>query len=156
MLTADGPRLIEINPRLVGAKIPRLLSFTLERSVHADLIDLHLGKPATASLATTSAAAGVIRWIVAQGSGPLQTVHLPSHANAGLRCVEILKQAGDWVAPPFENADRIGYGMFCGNDRLQVEKSADDFVAQAAVAIRPAPKASAAAAPCQLAAGQEA
>jgi biotin carboxylase len=44
MLTADGPRLVEINPRLVGAKMPRLVSLALGRSMCADLIELHMGR----------------------------------------------------------------------------------------------------------------
>ena len=44
MLTDDGPRIIEINPRLVGAKIARLVGYALGRSVHEDLIEVHLGR----------------------------------------------------------------------------------------------------------------
>ncbi|WP_255210538.1 ATP-grasp domain-containing protein [Methylogaea oryzae] len=42
ILSAEGPLLVEVNPRLVGAKIPRLLNLAFGRSVHRDLIDLHL------------------------------------------------------------------------------------------------------------------
>jgi biotin carboxylase len=137
MLTAEGPRLIEINPRLVGARLPRLVSHALGLSVHADLIDLHLGlAPAAVPVALKSV--GVIRWLVAARSGRLEAVHLPSLPAAHVRCVEILKHAGDSVSPPFENADRIGYVMACAEDRLQAEASADAFVTASRVSIGPA------------------
>ena len=41
MLTDEGPRLVEINPRLVVARVVRLISAALGRSVQADLIMLH-------------------------------------------------------------------------------------------------------------------
>jgi len=44
MLTPEGPRVVEVNARLVGAKIPRLLSYALNQSVHEALIHLHLGE----------------------------------------------------------------------------------------------------------------
>jgi biotin carboxylase len=134
MLTAEGPRLIEINPRLVGAKMPRLVSHTLGRSVHADLIAVHLGLEPVVNPPALQAA-GVIRWVVADRPGLLRDVLLPGQTDPCIRCVEILKQPGDWVSPPFENADRIGYVMACGEDRRAVESSANEFVAQAKVLV---------------------
>ena len=134
MLTDDGPQLIEINPRLVGAKIPRLVGDTLGRSVHADLIALHLGQALPAAPALP-AAVGALRWIVADRAGPLAAVQLPDGTDERIRRVEILKQPGDWVAPPFENADRIGYVMVCGTERREAEQLAERFVAQTRVVL---------------------
>jgi biotin carboxylase len=137
MLTADGPQLIEINPRLVGAKIPRLVGHTLGCSVHADLIALHLG----ADLQTADAApnkAGVIRWIVADRAGTLEAVRLPTWTDSRIRRVEVLHQPGDRVGLPFENADRIGYVMVCGGDRRAAEQLADRFIAQTTIVLRSA------------------
>jgi biotin carboxylase len=134
MLTAEGPRLIEINPRLVGAKMPRLVSHTLGRSMHADLIALHLGvAPAHERFPTQGA--GSIRWVVADRRGTLQAVRLPGASGDHIRCAEMLKQPGDAVCPPFENADRLGYVMACAADRATAEAEADAFVAQTAVII---------------------
>lgn len=132
MLVADGPRLIEINPRLVGAKLPRLVSHTLGRSMHADLIAVHLGLPLAAHPPGLQSA-GAIRWVVADRPGVLQAVHLPSPLDGHLCCVEMLKQPGHWVTPPFENADRIGYVMACGQDRGTAEGAANEFVGAARV-----------------------
>jgi biotin carboxylase len=137
MLTADGPRLIEINPRLVGAKMPRLVNHALGRSVHADLIAVHLGQPVTVDT-VAQPAFGVIRWIVADRPGLIEAVELPAWHDARIRCVDILKQPGDRVAPPFENADRIGCVMVCSRHRAEAEELAERYVAQAVVRLQPA------------------
>jgi biotin carboxylase len=134
MLTDQGPRLIEINPRLVGAKMPRLVSHALGRSMHVDLIAVHLGLVSQTD-AVERPTFGVIRWIVADRPGVLDAVQLPAWPDARIRSVEILKRAGDRVGPPFENADRIGFVMVCGEDRGHAEALADHFVAGARVLI---------------------
>jgi biotin carboxylase len=134
MLTAEGPRLIEVNPRLVGARIARLASLTLGRSVHADLIAAHLGQGLCVPDAPPDSV-GVIRWIVAPRRGVLEQVRVPPWRDERIRCVEILKRPGDEVMPPFENADRIGYVMVCGRDRRDAEELADRYVAEAMVVL---------------------
>ena len=134
MLTEQGPRLIEINPRLVGAKMPRLVSHALGHSMHADLIATHLGL-ASQTDAVERPTFGVIRWIVADRPGVLDTVQLTAWQDARIRSVEILKRSGDRVGPPFENADRIGNVMVCGADREDAEALADTFVAGARVVL---------------------
>jgi len=135
MLTAEGPRLIEINPRLVGAKIPRLVGFALDRSIHEDLISLHLGEWSSEKLIVSDTVA-VTRWIVAEHSGVLDRVDLPPYRDSHICCVEILKKPGDYVRPPFENADRIGYVMVCAQARNEAEQLADDFVSSAKVILK--------------------
>ena len=135
MLTTEGPRLIEVNPRLVGARIARLASLTLGRSLHADLIAAHLGE-LPAAPASPRHAVGVIRWVVASQRGVLEEVQLPAWQDERVRSVEILRRPGNEVAPPFENADRIGYVMVCGNDRLAAEELADRFVEECRVVMR--------------------
>ena len=109
MVSQDAIQLIEINPRLVGAKIPRLMSYALHRSVHSDLIDLHLGLPLHPLPVTGDVA--VTRWIVADRPGVLDRVVSPPLTDPRICCVEILKSTGSPVREPMENADRIGYVM---------------------------------------------
>jgi biotin carboxylase len=128
-LTAEGPRLIEINPRLVGAKIPRLVGYALDRSLHADLIALHVGDT-PCFVPQDSGMVAVTRWIVTDQAGILDQVQLPEWRDDRIRCVEILKKPGDLIRPPVENADRIGYVMVCGPASNEVEQMADYFVSQ--------------------------
>jgi hypothetical protein len=135
ILTADGPRLIEINPRIVGAKIVRLVSMALGRPVYEDLIALHLGEGLpTLDGGTSNVAAS--RWLIAPLEGRIRTISLPSQTD-GIRCVEMLRGVGDLVRPPFENADRLGYVMAVGPSREAAERAADDFVAGATVEVVP-------------------
>ena len=132
MLTPEGPRLIEINARLVGAKIPRLMGLALDESIHSRLIDLHLGV-AHHMPSTAQPKVAVTRWVVAHQQGIFNRVDLPQWQDTNLRCVEILKQPGDAVCVPMENADRIGYVMTTGEARAQAEHLAERFVADCVV-----------------------
>lgn len=133
MMTDEGPRVVEINPRLVGAKIGRLISLALDRSVHQDLIGIHLGQwPADTGLKQPRKVA-VTRWITASASGVIEKIELPHVVDPQIRCIEILKTLGEVVRPPFENSDRIGYVMVCGPERADVEDIAEEFVAQSKV-----------------------
>jgi len=78
----------------------------------------------------------VIRWIVASERGVLEEVRLPAWRDERIHSVEILRQPGDAVVPPFENADRLGYVMVCGSDRRAAEQLADRFVGESRVVIR--------------------
>ena len=135
MITHDGLHLIEINPRLVGAKMPRLIGYALSHSIHASLIDVHLGKSSPTS-SISSEMVAVSRWIVADHAGILEHIELPKWQDDRIRCVELLKRPGDYVRPPFENSDRIGYVMICSPTREEAEQLADEFVAQTIVTTR--------------------
>ena len=132
MLTPEGPRLIEINARLVDAKIPRLMGLALDESIHSRLIDLHLGV-AHHMPSTAQPKVAVTRWFVAHQQGIFNRVDLPQWQDTNVRCVEILKQPGDAVCVPMENADRIGYVMTTGEARPQAEQLAERFVADCVV-----------------------
>jgi biotin carboxylase len=136
LLTAEGPRLIEINPRLVGAKIPRLVGYALDRSLYADLIALHAGEILRVP-SQDSTAVAVTRWIVAEQSGILDHVELPQWHDPRIRCVELLKKPGDPIRPPLDNADRIGYVMVCAPTPKEAEQLADCFVSQCRLVFRP-------------------
>jgi cysteine synthase A len=127
ILTKEGPCLVEVNPRLVGAKLPRLINAALGRSIHKDLIDLHLGKPILQSLTDLTTRFAISRWVVASEAGHLRAIALPP-SNSFVFYYEMLKQPGDYVSPPYENADRIGYVITASKDRAEAEKAAEDFV----------------------------
>ena len=136
VLTAAGPRLLAIQPRLVGCKIARLVGYALGRSLHADLIALHTGL----AVAPSSGAApqvAVLRWIVAEGDGVLDEVLLPPWQDPAIRCVEILRQPGDAVRAQLHDPDRLGYVMVCGPTREDAEALADRFVARTLVRLHP-------------------
>jgi len=129
IVTPEGPYLVEVNPRLIGAHIPRLLGHALERSVYTDVINLHLGDTMDALRQLHPQHVAVSRWITANQNGVIKSIVTPDMDTPGIRAVHIFKQPGDVVRPPFENADRLGYVMAVGKTQKEAEKLADDFVA---------------------------
>ena len=128
MVHKDGLSLIEINPRLVGAKIPRLINLACARSIHSDLIDLHLGRPIAPFSEASNVA--VTRWLVADKVATLSNIGLPKIQNRGIHCVEMLKATGDQIRPPMENADRIGYVMSVAPTQEEANQIAEEYIAQ--------------------------
>jgi biotin carboxylase len=137
MLTQDGPRLIEVNGRLVGAKIARLVNYALDFSFHCALIEVHLGHMIEWPPSYENPVYAVTRWITAKTEGFLQSISLPESTDPRIRCVEMLKQPGDFVRPPLENADRIGYIMVCAETRAEAEHLAEEFVRDSTVTLEP-------------------
>lgn len=134
MLTKDGPRLIEINPRIVSAKIPRLMSLAYGRDLYRDLISLHLGQTDFLQMDRPERFA-VSRWLMADREGVLDHVDAPN-LDKGSGFFEILKKPGDHLRPPFENVDRIGYVMTCADTREEAELLATRWIAGAALHYR--------------------
>ena len=131
MLTADGPRLVEINPRLVGARIARLISAARGRSVHADLIALH----AFGTLPPSAELVGhaVTRWLAAPMRGVLEAITLPSLNRPSVATATLFARPGDAVTPPYDNADRLGCIVTHGPDRAAAEALAEEIVTLARV-----------------------
>ena len=136
ILSRDGPCLVEVNPRLVGARLPRLINAALGRSIHKDLIDLHLGKPVLQSLTDLKTRFAISRWVVASEAGYLRTIELPA-SNSIVYHHEMLKQLGEYVSPPYENADRIGYVITADEDRGRAEIAAEKFVSATKLTVMP-------------------
>ena len=135
IVTANGPMLVEVNPRLVGAKIPRLLNLAFERSIHSDLIALHLGELQDFSFIPTHYA--VSRWFVAEQYGVLTKLDLPKMPDPQVRCVEIVKKTGALVHSPYTNGDRIGYVMVTATDRASTESIAEKFISNVHLEVTP-------------------
>jgi biotin carboxylase len=136
MVTQDGPQLIEINPRLVGAKIARQVGYAMNRSIHLDLINLHLGRLILDTFSPTKHHVAVTRWVTVQESGIIENIELPSWTHPSIACVDILKKVGQPVSSPFENADRIGYVVTSGQSRLEMEALAERYTSETVVHLR--------------------
>jgi len=135
MLTNEGPRLIEINPRLVGAKIARLVGFAMNRSTHSDLIDIHLGRWPKDLLENSTHQVAVSRWFTSPVRGVIESITPPQWSDPNVKCVEFLKQVGDSVMPAFENAARLGYVMTCGSNESEAEELARRYIEDTDVSI---------------------
>jgi biotin carboxylase len=134
VMTQDGPQLVEINPRLVGARIARLIGAALGRSVHGDLIRLHLtgGLPPAARTLRHAAT----RWLIAPEQGVLAGIDWPPCTDPALVGVVANAHRGDPVRPALDNADRLAMVMTAGSDRAEIEALAERLVAAAHVRLR--------------------
>lgn len=133
IVAEDGPYLVEVNPRLVSAQIPFQMGYALERSVYADLIDLHLGRPLDELRALKPRGFCAIRWIIADRCGAVRSIALPDEADSAIRRVVLFKAPGDVVRPPINNGDRIGYVMAVGETEDGAERVAETYVRNSVV-----------------------
>ncbi len=108
-LTAQGPRIVEINPRLAGGMIPELVRL----ATGIDLIDGYLRTLAgeAVPLVATRDQQASIRFVTASRPGTLTEV--PScddlRARPGVRALELTARAGRAVVPARSATDRLGY-----------------------------------------------
>lgn len=126
VMSDNGPMLVEINPRLVGAKIPRLLNLAFQRSIHADLIDLHLGQ--RPDIPRKASQYAVSRWFAAPHAGTLASISPPANISRSVKHYEMVKRPGSIVRPPQHNGDRIGYVMTSSDSIDIAEAAADTFI----------------------------
>lgn len=128
MATKDGLYLVEVNPRLVSAQIPYQMGYAFERSIYADLINLHLGVPVSEIPSGKANWFSAIRWITASREGILENITLPEQVNPLVRRVTFFKGIGDNVRPPICNGDRLGYVIAVGKTQESAEQLADSYV----------------------------
>lgn len=136
VMTADGPHLVEINPRLVGARISRVLDAALGRPVYADVIALALDGALPERSGTAQHAA--TRWVVAPEQGVLKAIAWPAIANNPAVRLHTNANPGDPVRPALDNADRLAMVLTVGNHRADIEALAEDIVAESEVILETA------------------
>ena len=126
VVSAQGPMLVEINPRLVGARIPRLLNLAFQRSIHADLVALHLGQQP--DIPQQPSRHAVSRWFAADRSGTLSALSLPTNIDPVIACHGVVHPTGSRVQAPRNNGDRIGFVMTTAPSREIAEDAAEAFI----------------------------
>lgn len=110
VVTKEGPRIIEINPRIVGGTISLIMNYCRGKSIHKEILKLYLGLEADFGLFNEGY--GVFRQIVSKRSGIIDQItgsdsifKLP-----GIIECEIEKNPGDYVTSDvMQNMDAIGH-----------------------------------------------
>jgi len=128
IVTPDGFYLVEVNPRLIGAHIPRLLGHALRRSIYTDVINLHLGGEMAELRNLHPRQVAVSRWITSVQNGIIKAIVPPKMDDPRIKSLHIFKKPGDVARPPFDNADRLGYVMAVGETQEEAERLAESFV----------------------------
>jgi len=127
-LTARGPVIVEINPRLAGGMIPELVRL----ATGIDVLDAYLralaGEPP--ALEPTRERIASIRFLVAPHAGTLEAppryddlLELP-----GVDRIELTKKSGA-VSPPRNAYDRLGYVIVSGEPGAGVPERAGELLA---------------------------
>jgi cysteine synthase A len=125
-VAADGPIVIEINPRLAGGMIPELIRY----AVGVDMIEVVLAASAKrpVSLQASTAQMASIRFITAPRAGRLRSVPSLDEARRTRLVQDVMfdAAAGTAVQPAESAVDRLGYVIAAGPDRSLVTAAADD------------------------------
>lgn len=138
IFTGQGPRLVEINPRLVGGPLPKLLSLALGRPIYRDLICLAT-QNRHQKLIASAAPEGVacIQWLLAEKPGVLDRIEPAARFEGdGIQAFEIWCRPGMPVRPAQTNIDRLGYVMTIGTSSSDALRKAQAFLQGTAVHIR--------------------
>lgn len=132
ILGPDGPVLVEVNGRLVGGPVPEAADLVLHRSIYADLLDLHLGRPVAPPLVSGAVS---LRAVVVDRPGTLIRFDLDRLVADGTAelCLQD-RNAGDHVQPPVSNRDRLGFVACVGRDAAESVARADRAANLAAAA----------------------
>jgi biotin carboxylase len=126
--TADGPVLVELNPRLAGAGIHQAIDLTTGGSCAEAILCAYLGLPADLPPPRNAAC---LTHLVARRSGTLRKITGIPEAQAveGVQAVVQRTPDGTPVRLTGFNADRLGYVLTTGISRAECRRSADKAMA---------------------------
>lgn len=109
VITASGPVVIEVNPRLAGGMIPVMLSHALGTCVLDMVIKLYAGEAFTPL--GTSTRAGAIRFCLADKSGKLKHLSFSESPNATVPEAGLLRAEGEELQINGDFRDRVAYAI---------------------------------------------
>lgn len=129
---SDGPRIIEVNPRLAGGMIPRAVHLATGRDLVASVVRAAAGSAALPQ-GGGGARAASIRFVVPPHAGTIAGwTGAPKEAVEDLDVV-MTRKVGDIVSLEGSFRDRVGYVIAGGRDLAEAQARADDALAGIAV-----------------------
>jgi len=138
-LGADGPKLIEVNPRPAGDMITELVDRSLDVSCLELVVRQYLGERVDFELSPAPARGAAIRFLTAD-PGRVVGVGGAERAAAvpGVCEAAISLQLGDLVGPLLRNEDRAGHVLAVGADARIAARTAERAVSEMEVVTVPA------------------
>ncbi|WP_420309844.1 ATP-grasp domain-containing protein [Streptomyces sp. YS-B37] len=123
-----GPVLIEVNPRLAGGWIPRLVREATGADLILATVAAFSGLPSP--VAVTAARGAAIRFVVPAGSGRLRGVDGVARACAvpGVVDVEMYREPGAEITVSGDFRDRIGHVLARGATAAEAAVAAEEAV----------------------------
>ena len=133
--TAHGPRLVEVNARMPGAWITRLLKECTGVDLPRELVRLHTGDRPDLDVRNLGGAAS--RYLTALDDGTLRTVHGEDIARRvpGVVEVEVHVEAGEPVRRARDNVDVCGSVVALGATAGEAARRADAAIGQLALEV---------------------
>ncbi|MEV4867654.1 ATP-grasp domain-containing protein [Streptomyces syringium] len=143
ILTADGPRIIEVNPRPAGDCIPDLIRLAGGVDVYGIAADLALGREIdTDALARSAFTSGAAIRFLTGAPGVVRRVDGVAEASARLdparERLVLLTRPGDVVEPVTTNLHRLGYVIAVGDGTATAVERAERLAAMVSVVTSPA------------------
>lgn len=129
-LTAEGPRLVEVNGRIAGGEIGRLIREATGIDLIQQVVRMHAGLPVDLNPTRNQAAAS--RCLLAATSARLRAVHGTELArrSPGVVDVDLEVGVGDLIAPPESNLDLLGHVVAVGDTTGDAVRRAETALGQ--------------------------
>jgi biotin carboxylase len=136
-LTPDGPRIVEVNPRLAGGMIPRMIEEATGVDLIAEVVARAAGRQAPRHPDRNVAAS--IRFLVAPTEGQLVSIDGVADARAtpGVVDVGLTRRNGERLARTNSFRDRIGYVIAAAPDVERSSRVAEEALRQLKPRITP-------------------
>lgn len=132
--TADGPRLIEINPRPAGDRITDLVDLSLDTSCLEFVVRQYLGEPLNGNVPTAPVRGAAIRFLTAEPGQVVEVTGTELAASLpGVREAVVSVAPGDIVNPLRRNEDRVGHAIAVADDPYVAARMAEVAVSQMTV-----------------------
>jgi biotin carboxylase len=127
-LTARGPRIVEVNPRLAGGMIPRMVQESLGIDMITHVVAKAAGRPAVPR--PTRARAASIRFLLAETGGRLLEIRGAPQARRlpGVVEVGVTGEPGQDVVLRRSFRDRLGYVIASADTTAAAAHAASDGV----------------------------
>ena len=124
-MTARGPRIVEVNPRLAGGMIPRVIEAAIGIDVIAHVVAIAAGLQRPTTPRKDGHAS--IRFLVAERSGVIDEVSGVEQARAqpGVVEVELTKPVGTEITLRHSFTDRLGYVIAAANSGSVAARAAE-------------------------------
>jgi biotin carboxylase len=128
-VTADGPCVIEVNPRLAGAYIPKLVELALGVDLVTATIQATVGEAVT--IAPTRRRFAAIRFLMRAGAGTLRAFTGLDEAAAieGIEHLEVRIDPGASLSQLGDFRDRIGSAIAVADDASSAQRRVYDALA---------------------------
>jgi biotin carboxylase len=131
---ADGPKLIEINPRPAGDKITELVDRSLDTSCIELVVRQYLGEKLNGDVPAAPVRGAAIRFLTADPGRVVGVTGTEVAAGLPGVCEAVVSVApGDVVNPLHRNEDRVGHALAVAEDAYVASRTAEVAVNEMSV-----------------------